>query len=216
MTWPAFLTLLDGAVVTAALSAAGIALSLPLGLVFALLRWRRVPVVSPLLAALVSLVRATPFVTLILFIFFVLPGIGLELEPVPAAIVALTLNTAAFSCEIWRAALDTFPRDQREAAAAFGMSGLTAFRRILFPQLWRASLGPLVSEVTILLKCTPAVAVIGVVEITRAASRIGAETYDPLPPFAVATLIYTLLIAVLVRGQRVAERRIAKRYGYAS
>jgi His/Glu/Gln/Arg/opine family amino acid ABC transporter permease subunit len=215
MTWAAFLTLLDGAAVTAALSAAGIALSLPLGLLFALARWRGVPVVSPLLAALVSLVRATPFVTLILFIFFVLPGIGLELRPIPAAILALTLNTAAFSSEIWRAALDTFPRDQREAAAAFGMTGPTAFRRILFPQLWRASLGPLVSEVTILLKCTPAVAVIGVVEITRAAARIGAETYDPLPPFAVATAIYTLLIAVLVRGQRVAERRIAKRYGYA-
>lgn len=216
MTWPAFLTLLDGAVVTAALSAAGILLSLPLGLGFALLRWRRVVLISPLLGALVSLVRATPFVTLILFVFFVLPGAGIELDPVAAAILALTLNTAAFSCEIWRAALDGFPRDQREAAAAFGLSGAATFRRIIFPQLWRANLGPLVSEVTILLKCTPAVAVIGVVEITRAASRIGAETYDPLPPFAVATLIYTLLILVLVKGQRLAERRIAKRYGYPS
>lgn len=216
MTWPAMLTLLDGAATTAALSAVSIVLSLPLGLLLALSRWRHVPVLDALLAAYVSLVRATPFVTLVLFIFFVLPGVGLELGPIPAAILALTLNTAAFSSEIWRAALDAFPRDQLEAAAAFGMSGPKTFGRIVFPQIWRASLGPLVSEVTILLKCTPAVAVIGVVEITRAASRIGAETYNPLPPFIVATLIYTVLIAALVRSQRVVERRISKRYGYAS
>lgn len=216
MTWSATLTLLDGAAVTAALSAAGIGLSLPLGLLVALLRRRRLPLLGALLAAYVSLVRATPFVTLVLFIFFVLPGLGLELQPIPAAILALTLNTAAFSSEIWRAALNAFPRDQLEAATAFGMSEAMTFRRIVFPQVWRQNLGPLVSEVTILLKCTPAVAVIGVVEITRAASRIGAETYQPLPPFLVATLIYVALIATLVRTQRALERKISKRYGYGS
>jgi His/Glu/Gln/Arg/opine family amino acid ABC transporter permease subunit len=215
MTWPAIRTILDGAVVTAALAAVSILLSLPLGLLLALLRWRRVPVLARALAAFVSLVRATPFVTLVLFVFFILPSAGIQLDPVPAAILALTMNTAAFSSEIWRAALQTFPRDQREAATAFGMSEQQIFTRIVFPQIWRANLGPLVSEVTVLLKCTPAVAVIGVVEITRAAGRVGAETYEPLPPFLVATLIYTALIAALVRGQRVVERRIARRYGVA-
>lgn len=215
MTWPAILTLLDGAAVTAALSAASILLALPLGLAIALLRWRPLAGLDTVLAAYVSLIRATPFVTLVLFIFFVLPAAGLELSPVPAAILALTLNTAAFSSEIWRTALKNFPRDQLEACAAYGMSGPKTFRRIVFPQIWRSNLGPLVSEITVLLKCTPAVAVIGVVEITRAASRIGAETYEPLPPFLVATLIYTVLIAVLVKSQRHIERMIAKRYGYA-
>ncbi|GJD30048.1 putative glutamine ABC transporter permease protein GlnP [Methylobacterium adhaesivum] len=213
MTWPAIRTILDGAVVTAMLAAVSILLSLPLGLLLALLRWRRVPVLAGALAAFVSLVRATPFITLVLFVFFILPSAGIQLDPVPAAILALTINTAAFSSEIWRAALQTFSRDQREAAAAFGLSERQIFTRIVFPQIWRANLGPLISEVTILLKCTPAVAVIGVVEITRAAGRVGAETYEPLPPFLVATLIYTALIATLVRGQRVVERRIARRYG---
>jgi His/Glu/Gln/Arg/opine family amino acid ABC transporter permease subunit len=215
MTWPAIRTILDGAVVTAALAAVSILLSLPLGLLLALLRWRRVPVLAGALAAFVSLVRATPFVTLVLFVFFILPSAGIQLDPVPAAILALTMNTAAFSSEIWRAALQTFPRDQREAATVFGLSERQIFTRIIFPQIWRTNLGPLVSEVTILLKCTPAVAVIGVVEITRAAGRVGAETYEPLPPCLVATLIYTALIATLVRGQRVVERRIARRYGGA-
>ncbi|MCJ2048842.1 amino acid ABC transporter permease [Methylobacterium sp. J-070] len=215
MTFDDVLTLLAAASITLGLSVAGIALGLPIGLGLALLRSARLPVLDQAIAALVSLVRAAPIVTLALFVFFVLPEAGLELAPIPAAVVTLTLNTAAFDCEIFRAGLAAFPRDQLEAASAYGLRPATRFRRIVLPQLWRASLGPLVSEMTIVLKGTPAVAVIGVVEITRAAGRIGAQTYEPLPPFLAATVLYTALIAVLVRGQRFAEARIARRYGYA-
>lgn len=216
MTLDDLLTLLGAASVTIGLAVAGIALGLPIGLGLALARSARLPVLDQAIAALVSLVRAAPIVTLALFVFFVLPGVGLELAPIPAAIVTLTLNTAAFDCEIFRAGLAAFPRDQLEAASAFGMRPAARFRRIVLPQLWRASLGPLVSEMTIVLKGTPAVAVIGVVEITRAAGRIGAQTYEPLPPFLAATVLYTVLIAVLVRGQRFAEVKIARRYGYVA
>lgn len=209
-------SLLAGALTTVGLSLAGIGLGLPLGLGLALVRSVRPPVLDALIAVGVSLVRSAPIVTLALFVFFVLPGAGLELAPVPAAVLTLTLNTAAFNCEIFRAGLAAFPRDQLEAASAYGMRPATRFRRIVLPQLWRATLGPLVSEMTILLKGTPAVAVLGIVEITRAASRIGAQTYEPLPPFLAATLLYTALIAVLVRGQRLAERTMARRYGYAA
>lgn len=216
MTLDDVLTLLWAASITISLAVAGIALGLPIGLGLALVRSARLPVLDQAIAALVSLVRAAPIVTLALFVFFVLPGAGLELAPIPAAIVTLTLNTAAFNCEIFRAGLAAFPREQLEAASAFGMRPATRFRRIVLPQLWRASLGPLVSEMTIVLKGTPAVAVIGVVEITRAAGRISAQTYEPLPPFLAATVLYTILIAVLVRGQRFAEARIARRYGYVA
>ncbi|WP_375463983.1 amino acid ABC transporter permease [uncultured Methylobacterium sp.] len=216
MTLADILALLSGAATTVGLSLAGIGFGLPLGLGLALLRAARVPVVAQGVATYVSAVRAAPILTLALFVFFVLPGAGVELAPVPAAILTLALNTAAFDCEIFRAALDAFPRDQLEAADACGMRPILRFRRIVLPQLWRASLGPLVSEMTIVLKGTPAVAVIGVVEITRVAARVGAQTYEPLPPFLVATLLYTALIAVLVRGQRFAERAMARRYGYAT
>lgn len=216
MTWAAFQTLLSGAGATIALSLTGLAFGVPLGLAMALVRWARVPLLDPLVAVYVSLIRATPLVTLVLFVYFALPQLGLELDPVPAAILTLALNTAPFNCEIWRAGLTAFPRDQLEAATACGMTRSLAFRRIVMPQLWRSCLGPLVSEMTILLKVTPAVAVIGVVEITRAAARIGAATYEPLPPFLVATALYTLLIALLVWGQRRLERAIARRYGYSA
>ncbi|WP_454723728.1 MULTISPECIES: amino acid ABC transporter permease [Cupriavidus] len=215
MTTTSLLTLLQGAGTTLLLALMAIAAGIPLGLGLALLRWRRLPVVDGLIAGYVSVMRPTPVVTLCLLVFFLLPAVGLELPPMAAAALTLGLNTTAFNCEIWRAALATMPRDQLEAAEAFGFSRAQRFRRIVLPQLWRVSLGPLVSEMTLLLKITPAVSVIGIVDITRAASRIGAQTYDPLPPFLAATVLYTVIIALLVRLQRVLERRVDQRYGYA-
>jgi ABC-type amino acid transport system permease subunit len=156
------------------------------------------------------LIRATPAVTLALLIFFALPTFGLVFTPATAAVLTLTINTSAFNCEIWRSALVDFPRDQVEAARAFGMNPLRTFHRIIFPQVWRTSLPPLVSEMTLLVKASPALAVIGVVDLTRAASRIGAATYEPLPPFVAATLLYMLLVLVFVAAQRIVERRVRR------
>jgi His/Glu/Gln/Arg/opine family amino acid ABC transporter permease subunit len=205
MTLASFFTLLEGAVLTMALSTAGILIGMPLGLGLALVRWTRVPVLSQIVAAYVSLLRATPLVTLILLVFFGAPTIGLPIDPIPAAILTLTLNTSAFNCEIWRAALIDFPRTQLEAARAFGMSTPLAFRRIMLPQIWRTCLPALVNEMTLLIKGSPAIAVIGVVDITRAAVRIGAQTYEPLPPFLAATVLYVLIVLVFVRVQRSVE-----------
>ena len=89
------------------------------------------------------------------------------------------------------------------------MPRLLRLRRIVLPQVARAALPALVSEITLLVKVSPAVAVLGVVDITRAAVRIGAQTYVPLPPFMGALLIYSLIVFVFVRLQRVVERRMA-------
>ena len=82
----------------------------------------------------------------------------------------------------------------------------TRFRRVVLPQIVRASLPALVNEMTLLVKASPAVAVLGIVEITRAAIRVGARTYDPLPPFIVALVLYSLIVFVFVKTQRVIER----------
>ena len=117
------------------------------------------------------------------------------------------MNTAAFNCEVWRASLMNFPRDQYEAAQSVGMGAGLRFRRIVLPQIARASLPGLVNEMSLLIKVTPVLAVVGVVDITRAAVRIGAETYDPLPPFLVAVALYTPIVFALVSLQRWIERR---------
>jgi His/Glu/Gln/Arg/opine family amino acid ABC transporter permease subunit len=201
------LAIFGGALTTLLLSAAGIALGLPIGLGLALLRWAKVPVVAPAVAVYVSLLRATPLVTLLLLLFFALPNVGVPVGPISAGVLALTLNTAAFNCEVWRAALMDFPKEQIEAAQSVGMRRVLRFRRIVLPQILRTSVPGLINEMTLLIKVTPVLAVVGVVDITRAAVRIGAESYEPLPPFFVAIAIYVPIVFALVSLQRWSERR---------
>jgi His/Glu/Gln/Arg/opine family amino acid ABC transporter permease subunit len=201
------LAILQGVVVTVTLSVAGILIGLPIGLSLAVLRWADVPVVARVVAVYVSILRATPLVTLLLLLFFALPNIGIAIGPISAAVLALVMNTAAFNCEVWRAALMNFPKDQYEAAQSVGMNATLRFRRIVLPQIVRVCLPGLVNEMSLLIKATPALAVVGVVDITRAAVRIGAETYDPLPPFLVAVALYAPIVFLLVSLQRWIERR---------
>ena len=210
MTAYDYLSIAHGALATISMSLAAIALGVPLGLGLALIRWSRLPVLNQIAIAYVSVVRTCPSVTLALLIFFALPEFGVSLEPIPAGILTLTLSTAAFNTEIWRGALVNFPRDQYEAALSFGMRRGVRFRRIVLPQIVRTSLPALVNEMTLLIKSSPAVAVIGIVEITRAAIRVGARTYEPLPPFAFALVLYSLIVFVFVQTQRYVERRYAR------
>ncbi len=195
LKWSTMLDLLRGAGITVTVSCLAIAAGVPLGLLLALARTRRAGGLRWLSAVYSSFVRAAPVVTFTMLIFFGLPAIGVSLDPLPAAVIALTLNTAAFNAEIWRAAIMDFPRGQLEAALAMGMTGRVAFRRIVF------------------IKASPAIAIIGVVDLTRKARQIAATTYEPLPPFVAAAVVYGLALALLVAGARTLERSLRRRYG---
>lgn len=123
-----------------------------------------------LVAVFVSLLRATPLITLVLLIFFALPSAGISVGPVTAGLIALVLNTAAFNCEMWSAALLDLPKDQIEAAQSVGMGQTLRIRRIVLPQVWRTALPGLINEMSQLVKPTPVLAVVGVVHITREAA----------------------------------------------
>jgi His/Glu/Gln/Arg/opine family amino acid ABC transporter permease subunit len=200
-------SIFQGAAVTIILSLIGILIGLPIGLGLALLRWANVPIIARIVAVYVSMLRATPLVTLLLLLFFALPNIGVPINPISAAILALVMNTSAFNCEVWRAALMNFPKEQYEAAQSVGMRASLRFRRIVLPQILRVSVPGLVNEMSLLIKVTPVLAVVGVVDITRAAVRIGAETYEPLPRFLVAIALYAPIVFALVSLQRWIERR---------
>jgi polar amino acid transport system permease protein len=200
-------TLLLGAWTTAWISAIAIAGGVPLGLALALLREARIPVVGHIIVVYVSLGRATPLVTLVLFIFVGAPVLGIPLDRYTAAIVTLLLNTAAFNAEVWRAAIRSFPHEQVEAARAAGMTRALILRRIMLPQIWITSLPGLVNEMTFLIKASPAIAVIGIVDLTRVTNRISAITYEPLPPILVAAALYMAAIGTLVRLQRLLDSR---------
>src|SRR3981189_3786188 len=100
MTAGDVLAILQGAVVTVRLSLVGILIGLPIGLGLALIRWANVPIAAGFVTLYVSMLRATPLVTLLLLLFFALPNIGIPIDPISAAILALVMNTSAFNCEV--------------------------------------------------------------------------------------------------------------------
>ena len=153
--------LFNGAVTTVWICVLSIAIGVMLGLIIALLRTFKIPVIDQILSLYVSLSRATPLVTLMLFVFLGFPAFGIELNKYMAAIVALILNTAAFNAEIWRNAFQSFSKDQVDAAKAAGMTPLMTFRRVMLPQMFITSLPGLVNEMTFLTKASPAMGVIG-------------------------------------------------------
>ena len=207
MNASAWQMLLEGAWTTFWISGVSIALGVTAGLILALIRIARIPVVDQILVLYISLARATPLVTLALFIFLSAPTFGLNLDRNVAGILALTLNTTAFNAEIWRSAFRNFSREQREAAMAAGMTPWITFRRIMLPQMMITSLPGLINEMSFLIKGSPAIAVIGIVDLTRVTNRISAVTYEPLPPILVACALYMAAIGCLVWLQRIAERR---------
>lgn len=202
--------LFQGAWTTLWISGTAILIGIPAGLVVALLRAARVPGLDVLLSCYVSVGRATSLVTLVLLIFFGAPAAGLDLSPWLAAIIALALNTTAFNAEIWRSALLSFPKEQLEAAQAGGMTRALTMRRIVLPQIATTGLPALVNEMSLLLKSSPAVAVIGVVDLTRVTNRIAAVTYEPLPSILGACVLYMVMVGAMVWLQRFADQR-AKR-----
>jgi His/Glu/Gln/Arg/opine family amino acid ABC transporter permease subunit len=208
LSWPDALSILRAVGATLAISLAAIAIGCPVGLGVALIRWARIPGLAPAAAIYVSVIRACPAATLGLLLFFTLPMAGISVDAVTAGIVTLALITSGFNAEIWRAALLAFPPDQLEAALAVGMRRGLRFRLIVFPQILRASLPALVNEMTYMVKLTPAVAVLGVVDVTRAAVRIGAATYRPLPPLLAALAIYGIIVFCFLQAQRLIERRL--------
>ena len=138
--WP----LVRGALLgTIPLALVSFALGLVLALVVALMRLSRVRLVSGIARAYVSVIRGTPLLVQLFVIFFGLPSVGVTISPWPSAIIAFTLNVGGYAAEVIRAAIQSVPKGQWEAAHMIGMSRPLALRRIILPQAARVSVPPL-------------------------------------------------------------------------
>ena len=191
------------------MSFVGILIGLPVGLGLALMRWADVPVVGWLVALYVSILRATPLVTLLLLLFFALPNVGVPIDPDLGGHPGAGHEHLGVQLRDLAGGADGFSQGPVRGGQSVGMRAGQRFRRIVLPQIARTSLPGLVNEMSLLIKVTPVLAVVGVVDITRAAVRIGAETYEPLPPFLVAVALYAPIVFALVSLQRWIERRQA-------
>ena len=203
--------LLDGAGVTLGLFVVTLALSLPLGLALALARLSRLAALRGAVSGFIWLMRGTPLMLQLLFVYYALPFvpvIGVRLPDYPSAVVAFTLNSAAYFAEILRAGIQSIDRGQYEGAKALGMSYAQTLRRIVMPQVWRISLPPLANETITLVKDTSIIYVLALNDLLRAARGIVQRDFS-ITPFVVAAAFYLLMTLVLTWVFQRLERRYA-------
>jgi polar amino acid transport system permease protein len=200
--------LLQAAVLTVTVSVTSIVIGLGLGagVAMAMVSPRRG--LSGPARLFVSFFRGVPLLVQLLLIYNLLPVIGIDLPSVLAAIVGLSLCTAAYQAENLRGALLTIPRGLIEAADMAGLSGWQRFRRIQAPLAFRLALPSVVNEAILILKASSLASVVGVVELTRMAQDLAASTYLPLQLFASAGLVYLAINWSLAGLGSVLERRL--------
>jgi polar amino acid transport system permease protein len=206
-TWEALPRLLQGAVTTLQVALASAAMSLVLAAGFTLLRESGSRAAQIGLRGYISYIRGTPQLVQIFLVYYGFPQLGLELSPLTAGILALGLSSAAYTTEIMRGGLATIPSGQVEAALALGMRRLAIWLRIIVPQVYHSTLPPLVNEFTHVIKGTPLVSVISVVELMRIAQQIYNDNFRPLEVLLGVALIFFVMNFTLLRFTAHLERR---------
>ncbi len=203
-TWRFFL---QGAWFTAKLAVLSLLLGLPIGLLLALARVQSSRLLAAPAAVYVEVMRGTPLLVQILFIYFVLPYFGIYLPAFTSGIIALTLNCAAYISEIFRAGILSIDAGQMEAARSLGMTYSQAMRRIILPQTFRRVVPPLTNEAIALLKDSSLVSVIGLTELARTGQELASRYASPLTIWPIVAIFYLLLTFPLTRVAEYLERR---------
>ena len=184
-------------------------LSIPLGIIVAILRLSNIKIVNFISSLYVLVMRGTPLLLQLIFIFFGLPIIGVSIDRFPAAIIAFTLNYAAYFGEIFRSGIKDIDKGQFEASKILGLSKWFTFKKIILPQSFKKILPSIANEVITLVKDTSLVYVVGIGELLRA-GKIASNRDASLLPLFLIGIIYLLLIGILTK----IFNRLEKKYSY--
>lgn len=175
-----------------------IVLSLPLGMVLALGRISGFKLLKKFIATYVWILRGSPLMLQLLFVYYALPNVGILFEDFTAAIIAFVLNYAAYFCEIFRSGFQAIPKGQYEAAHALGMNYSQTLRRIVLPQVLRIVLPPISNETITLVKDTSLVYVLAMNDLMRTTRNLVQRDFSVVP-FLVSAIFYlgaTLLLTI--------------------
>lgn len=204
---------LGGVVATLILSAIGVALAFPLGVVLALAQLSPIKAIRAPAIALRYLVRSVPLVMLIFGAYFMIPAlIGRSVSGFTTMIVTLVTFQAFYLAEIVRAGIEALPKGQTEAAAALGMNYPLRMRKIILPQALYNMLPSMVGQFVTTIKDTSLGYVIGVQELTYAANQVNSAVLTkPFQVFFLLSLIYFIVCFTLTQAARLLEARIEQR-----
>ncbi len=182
-------------------------LALPLGLLVALFRILPSRIISIAAGTYIELLRGTPLLVQIFFVYFVLPSVGLSLSAWSAGVVALGVNASAYIAETCRAGILSVDRGQTEAARSLGMTRWKALRFVVLPQALRRMVPPLTNEAVALLKDSSLVSVMGLTELTRAGQELSGRYADPLTVWPLVAIFYFAVTFPLTRLAAGMEKR---------
>lgn len=198
--------LLDGLAVTVKVTLLAFTVSLVVGLIVAIPRYLKVPVISQLMSAWVWFVRGTPLLVQAYFVFFVLPQYGLRMSVFVTGVVVLGLNYAAYTAEIYRAGLEAVNKGQWEATTALNLPALYAWRRIILPQAVRTVIPMLGNYLIQMFKDCAILSAIGVSEMLLSTQQFQGNPVEAYTLVGVLYLLISYPSALLVKQM---ERRYA-------
>ena len=201
--------LLPGLKMTVPLTVLAFTLALAIAVVVALVQFGSVRGLKQLARFYIWIILGTPLLVQLYVVFYGLPGVGIVLEPFPAAVLVFAFNEGAYTAETIRAALESVSGGQLDACYSVGMTWLQAMRRIVLPQAFRTAFPPLSNSLIAMVKDTSLAANITVAEMFMTTQRIVARTYEPLALYCEVGLIYLIFSTVLTWAQRWGERRLA-------
>jgi polar amino acid transport system permease protein len=208
--------LLVGALVSIELTLSVMALSLIFGLLLALAKlsqWRALRVLANVY---IEVIRGTPCLLQLFYIYFVLPALGVRVEPFMAGVIGLTVNYSAYLAEVYRAGIEAVPRGQVEASQALGMSRRKMMRLIILPQAVRVVVPPLGNYFISLFKDTSLVSIVTVRELMFTGQIIASMNFQYFTIFTIIGIIYfglsypsALLVQYLERRLKIGRRPAA-------
>ncbi|WHS61325.1 ectoine/hydroxyectoine ABC transporter permease subunit EhuD [Pseudomonas sp. G2-4] len=194
--------LLRASLNTVGITLIGFLIAIVLGLFLAIGRRSRKLWLSWPATAVIEFIRSTPLLIQVYFLYYVLPNYGLSLTAMQVGILGIGLHYACYIAEVYRSGLDAVPRAQWEAVTALNIGPYNAYRNIILPQALRPIVPPLGNYLVAMLKDTPVLSAITVVEIMQQAKNIGSENFRYLEPITMVGLFFlalSLALAYLVR-----------------
>jgi len=204
--------LMSGLQMTLIISAATLVLAMLGGLLLAVIDMSRVSPLRWVGHAFGEIIRNTPILVQLLWVYYVLPIVfNIQISSFTAILIGLSVYQAAFISEVYRAGIQAVPKGHREAAQVLGLSPFQSFRRIVFPQAIRLTLPPLASNFVQLIKFSSLGAVISVTEVTRRGMELSSSTFRPLEIFSFIAVVYFCICWPLAMGIRFWERSLATR-----
>ncbi|HEM3577043.1 amino acid ABC transporter permease [Streptococcus suis] len=202
-------SLLNGAMVSLQVFFLVLLLSLPLGAILAFLMQMKFKPLQWLLHFYVLIMRGTPLLLQLIFVYYVLPSVGITFDRMPAVILAFTLNYAAYFSEIFRGGIEAIPKGQYEAAKVLKFTPVQTIRYIVLPQVVKIVLPSVFNEVMTLVKDTSLVYALGVSDLLLA-SRTAANRDASLAPMFIAGAIYLLMIGAVT----LVSKQVEKKFDY--